>query len=358
MATETFSQTSKRYLYVDSGDFNDSFDTDDQLPASYSIRLLDPIHNAHGVSLLSMIMPNELRNISWENNSFTLVRWKSQTGPIDYLTRSIYPGQYTVDKLLLAVNAEIYNAWGTFRYPDLSIAEHPTITGANLVTFGMTIDTRSPNLDNAYDRYAIILPQSSYAFKNSIWYRLGFKHSQILSETNGQYSISQLDEYYTKRPDLVILDTATTPDIRKYALHQGTEIFDNMFVHLDLIAGHIMRTQPMFQNHAGGLAVSDTSRTDLLAVVPLNGNVGAAVSWTRPTDNHMQMPINGRKPVDNLTLTFTDDRNQPFSRRQFPGFSLVIEFTVVEHIDKLGEMVAQANQRSAFLSRHMPMQLT
>ena len=379
MASEA-ATTSKRYLYIDSGDFSTTH-TGSYNPtsgATYEVQLSDPIHHVHSVSLLSFTLPHEIPNVDSYNDTVTMVLWSSAHNTKMWsIDLTVAHGIYTLDKLVTALNDAIVTgmeyvatspdfslaAGGNYTRPqfqfatsdtmtDAEVAEMSVVTGANgLLTYQSTY---------IVDRVAFVAMGSTdtHGFKHSVWHRLGFTEPQVPSVPSDATPLTMNVLYNGSWIKPLLLQNLQTPaSIPPRAVHFGTESFDNLFVSCDIVSGQTYRTLHNANSKFGGNAVAQTTRSDVIGIIPVSAQLGGLLSWTRPTDNYMRIGISGRKPVDSLRISITSDRGTPFTRANFPGFSAILEFTVIEHVDKINAQVHQANQRAAFLSRHMPMQL-
>lgn len=383
MASEAAS-TSKRYLYIDSGDFSTTH-TGSYNPtngATYEVQLSDPIHHVHSVSLLSFTLPHEIPNVDGFNDTVTMVLWSSSyNSKLWSIDLTLPHGLYTLDNLVTALNAAIVTGMenvatspdfnlapgGSYTRPLFQFAASDTVTDAEVTE--MTVVTGANGLltyDNGdgtpytVDRVAFVAMGSTdtQGFKHSVWHRLGFTEPQVPSIPYDATPITLNLMYNNSWTKPLLFENLQTPgSIPPRAVHFGTESFDNLFVSCDLVSGQTYRTLHNANSKFGGNAVAQTTRSDIIGIIPVSVALGGLLSWTRPTDNYMRIGISGRKPVDSLRISVTSDRGTPLSRSIFPGFSAILEFTVIEHVDKINAQVHQANQRAAFLSRHMPMQL-
>lgn len=392
MASEA-AATSKRYLYIDSGDFSTShtngvsnqFDTG----SVYDVHLSDPIHHVHSVSLLSFTMPHELYNVDKFNNLLTMVLWSSNvSSKVWSIDVRVAEGMYTLDKLITALNDAIVvsmeyvatspdfglGANGDYTRPTFQFVASSTATDAEVAQMAVTTGTYNGTglltySGNTVNRVAFVATDHTdrHGFKHTIWHRLGFVETQIPAVSSEDLTPVVMNTLYVNSgswllpmlvENLQIPGPTQTPAVpAPYAAHLGTESFDNVMISCDLVSGQTYRTIHNAGSSFGGNAVAQTTRTDVIGIIPMSATLGGFLSWTRPTDNFMRIGLSGRKPVDSLRISITSDRGTPFPRATFPGFSAILEFTVIEQVDKINAQVHQANQRAAFLSRHMPMQL-
>jgi len=340
--------------------------------AVYEVQLSDPIHHVHSVSLLSFTLPNELYNVDKFNDRVTMILWSS-TYDVKVWSNTIQltHGIYTLDNMVTALNEFVSNVInstasefglpsGDYTKPLFGFTPSEFMTDAEVaeITVATGTDGLLSYVGNNVDRVAFVMSSDTdqHSFKHSIWHRLGFVELQV-PRVSADVTPSTLNTLYLNsavRGTIVNLDYTAT-SIK--AMHLGTESFDNLFVACDVVSGQTYRTLHNANSNFGGNAVANTTRSDLIGIIPVSAPLGGLLTWTRPTDNYMRIGLSGRKPVDNLRISITSDRGTPFARANFPGFSAVIEFTVIEHVDKINAQVHQANQRAAFLSRHMPMQL-
>lgn len=384
MASEA-SATSKRYLYIDSGDFSTSHtDGSSNLSdtgAVYEVQLTDPIHHVHSVSLLSLTLPYELYNVDNFNNTVTMALWASAAstnGTVYTVDLTIPRGMYTLDNLITALNDAIVEgmewfathlaepAGGNYTRATFQTSASVTMTDTNVTE--MTVTQVAGGLlavtvgatSYSVDRVAFVTSgyTDRHSFKNSIWHRLGFVEHQIPHIPPNVTVLTMNTLYVGTHINPLLMESLASPSqTPPRAVHLGTESFDNLFVSCDLVSGQTYRTLHNTNSNFGGNMVAQTTRTDIIGIIPVSAALGGLLTWTRPTDNYMRIGISGRKPVDSLRISLTTDRGTPFSRAEFPGFSAVLEFTVIEHVDKINAQVHQANQRASFLSRHMPMQM-
>lgn len=371
MATET-SSTSKKFLYVDSADYSAPSGTNvSTMESVFDIRLTDPIHDVTSVSLVSYTLPNELYNVTQYNQRAYVAAWTgSMISPADVFEMTIPIGFYTLDKLVEAVNTQLtaltFINDSTKLRPTLEYVDHTNMTNGKRVKFSVA-NTGVPNSESR-NKFALLCDHHTEPFKYSIWSRLGFTPSQIIQKNNeaGYATIQEID-FTTYNPtgiawvmgdNTVSTPVSTTVSADVYANHGGYESYESIHVHADLSSGSVFRT---LRDPSGGVSTQHqqvlTTRTDLLGVVPITSNLGSMQTWYRPSDSHMTLPTNSRRPIDHIRFTLTNSAGQPFKREWMPGFTLLLEFNVVEHVDAIVEKTRAVAQQRQFLSRHVPMSL-
>lgn len=362
--------TKKRIVHVDSMHFRNDVqthtDTDDA--STMVLHLNETILNAHEVSLLSAQIPNEMYNVRFGKNTFYL--WQYQVTGVPAVASwnateiTITPGLYTMSLLKDAVNAALpvvaaQEVTLTMAY-DTSTSPIATSSRASAVFIPAT--HASTGLTN--DGYAVLVHDGSKNpdYRNSILHRIGVPHSHVIvsnTPTNPDttlltVTIPAIASGSTVQTSIYKMASAATGSgTGKRIKFSGYETYDSLHLHLDIISGNVQRTRKRtpIEHQA------DTTRDNLLAVIPTNANIGSMITYTRPYGAHYTHSISGRQPISRVTLTLTDDNGLKFTASEIPDFKLSLEFTVVEQVPGIVQEVAAMNQQKAFQSRHMPIHL-
>lgn len=416
MAAET-SATSKRYVYVNSGDFGRiTMPTYDSHPSqaantTFDVRLTDPIHDAHSVSMSMFVGANEYFNIDSTNNVIAIMRyqWDGDSGVPgrqvpEILESNIYyisvvPGFYTIERLVDTLNESIRTGMEPPAYPFTNASPDNTdpqrpffryttkgynqyystnegsqtgvytspgmLTGPKYVNFDMTGSVHANDPPDVFNAYAGIWPIGYRNFHDSIWSRLGFTENQLIhQDARGEYLEVLKDSRMLYESNLLMRTLYTSAEhvnpipVGKWAQTLPNESHSAFLIHSDLVSGSVYRSVRETHSH---MAVSThnntqvtTSRDDLLGIIPTNANIGSSITWYRPTDGFMSIPIRGNRPISHFSLSITNIHGVPFKRQNFANFFLVLEFTIVEHVNSIVERTRAAAQQKAFVSRHVP----
>lgn len=411
MAAET-SATSKRYVYVNSMDFarlassSDPFDGPD---TTFEVRLTDPIHDAHSVSMSMFVGANEYFNIDTTNNSLTFMRYRYETNsgpewqfpPIsesNLYTITLIPGFYTIERLVDTINELIRTGMEPPAYPFTNASPdntdpqrpffryttrgyqsyYPTnegaqtgiytspgmLTGPKYVNFDMTGEVHVNDPPDVFNAFAGIWPAGFRDYHNSIWSRLGFTENQLIHQDAGGAYLEVLKSPSNMYNSNLLMrtlhgDSFGNPfPVGKWAQTLPYESHSAFLIRSNLVSGSVYRSVRETPSH---MAVSThdsaqvtTSRDDLLGIIPTNANIGSSITWYRPTDNFMSIPLRGNRPISHFNLSITNVNGLPFKRQNFANFFLVLEFTIVEHVNSIVERTRAAAQQKAFVSRHVP----
>lgn len=280
----------------------------------------------------------------------------------------ITPGMYTLYGLVNEVNARITQTLTSDNFriqlthaaqPNLQINEEDAETSKVKTVRMDTIDGSVNGIPAS--GFVFLAHVGLTPFRNSVLNRLGFTQSQVpvfktMAELES-FPFATIAQYGDMLSNWMVLPRVTGSDdvnlVTKQAKFTGTETYDNVMVQLDLVSGGFQKT---LQSGFGDYHVQ-TRREDILGIVPMNASIGSTVTYTRPSNGYLSQSTNPRMPIDFMKITLTDDNGIPFRHDEHPDFSVVIEFTVVEHVAGINADVKAMNQHKAFLSRHMPMEL-
>jgi hypothetical protein len=376
----------KKYLTVDSAHFRGkTFESADD--PYLNIQLPEPIHHVHEVALQMAVVPNEFFNIRTDNNKLAIGWRRSEYTPsiaeyTQYLVEIQIPiGLYTLDLLVAAINTAVTAA--SFKFPggtnppvfgrvSSSKATDTKVTSFSQTTT-LTITTDNAHMALVHPAYAT--PGGAGSFRNSIAHRLGFTRQDVIvvDQKPTVTGSSQADWYWTNAPSEFNLQTlAGLSDVERVpiiysstnslpnmetakSVLSGTETYDALHVHCDLLSNSTMATG----NIVTGTYPTPITvhRTDILATVPVNANIGSVVRYTRPSEHYFGHAINSHRPITHFKLWLTDDSGIPIRPSEMSDWLAVLEFTIVEHVPDIVRQVQQLNQNKAFQSRHMPMHL-
>jgi hypothetical protein len=393
-SADVTSGVQKKYLTVKSGDFNLNTEADDY--TYLDLEFPEPLQHVHEIALQSATIPNEFFNVRQGQNTLT-IGWITQDVPTtqsNAFTVEVVPGLYTLDNLCTALNTQIQaqadqllwtpgnTANGIqFSRPDSSFATDYEVTQIEQVekkTFTPN-NAAGSNLDGrAY--YALVhvaTPQAPFA--TSLAARLGFTRHDVFvmyesPRTSGtaaagnrlwenrpdSFDLATIDEMVARgntsvfehNTDVVGVDASA--HITK-AMLSGSETYDNLLLHCDLLSNSTLMTTHLDTGHQP--AVATIQRSDVLAVVPNNANIGSNIVFVRPSEHYGGHAINQHRPITKMRLWITDSAGKPFRQYEMPDYVAVLEFTIVEHVPDIMRQVAQLNQNKAYQSRHMPMAL-
>lgn len=366
------SSTQKRYLHIDSSHYRPPTsmlnDVSTLNSGELDVILNEPIVDAHEVSLLSMTVPNEFFNVREGANKLIHVEHVvGQTGatfteievPVGAYTIEVLVRKLTEQLVIQTVGSQVSVRVGLNNEEGVDDVK-PFLAGIDIVKMWVI-----GSASNATQNRVAFLAHPGYEnpfFRNSILHRLGFTQAQVpvLRYKDNIADIRPVLDSLVKNERFMMFNkvgtvvqsdnTVAKNSGPKYASFVGHESYDNLRINLDLVGGGMQTTT----RTAFGV---ETRRNDILAIVPLATNLGSLGTYKRPNKGHMNQTIHSRRPVDRLRITLTDDNGIQFKAQEHPDFSIVLEFTVVEQVPKIGADVKAANQHKAFLSRHMPIQL-
>lgn len=376
----------KKYLTIDSAHFRKSL-TDAWKDPYLSIQLPEPLHHVHEVALQMAVIPNEFFNIREENNRLD-IGWINESDSASGVVQLTIPvGLYTLDLLITAINTQITNAAASFpesKAPVFARVASDKATDTYLTTFSQPVAiTTASNQAYMFVIHPAYTTETASSgggsFRNSIAHRLGFVRDSVLvlHEEPNIYGTMPISTWPGSNPaihnrpphintnelfamayvstKLVIRSfNGNTAYIKTSAL-SGTETYDALYVHCDLLSNSTLST---------GHAITGTyptpvtvHRTDVLATVPVNANIGSTIRYMRPSEHFFGHAINNHRPITHFKIWLTDDSGIPFHTNEMPDWLAVIEFTIVENVPDIVKQVHEINQNKAFQSRHMPMHL-
>lgn len=388
-SADVTSGVQKRYLTVKSADFNLNAKDDDY--AYLDLEFPEPLHHVHEIALQSATIPNEFFNVREGQNTLTF-GWITLDTPAtqsNAFTVEVSPGLYTLDKLCDALNNALALKTDELLHtpvdsvegirlsrPDSVFATDYVVTQITQVEQATGFDG-TPNLNNrAY--YALVhvaTPQAPFA--TSLAARLGFtRHDVFVVYEPPRTAVDGNLRTWVNRPDS--FDLATLDDMilrgttsvfehntdapgfilganTTSSMLSGSESYDNILLHCDLLSNSTLITSHLDTGHQPALAT--IQRSDILAVIPNNANIGSNIVFVRPSEHYGGHAVNQHRPITKMRLWITDAAGKPFKQYEMPDYVAVLEFTIVEHVPDIMRQVAQLNQNKAFQSRHMPMTL-
>lgn len=365
----------KKYLTVDSAHFRKHFTDPASQDPYLTIQLPEPINHVHEMALQMAVIPNEFFNIREDNNRLD-IGWIEKDGTNSQCVQLTIPvGLYTLDLLVGYIND---NLLSTDDFPDgkKPAFARPTslkATDTKLTTFSQTTGTSVPE---TYDAYMFLI-HPAYAtggrngsFRNSIAHRLGFSRnaaytlytapehdSGVWTNMPADLSLEIMQAAYTDPRNSIILSQNVPNDYKsKSSALSGTETYDALHIHCDLLSNSTLTTT---NHNLGGAAPAPATvhRSDILATIPVNANIGSVIRYMRPSEHFFGHAISNHRPITHFKLWLTDDSGIPFRPHEMPDWLSVIEFTVVEHVPDIVKQVHELNQNKAFQSRHAPMHL-
>jgi len=368
----------KKYLTVDSAHFRKNF-TDAAPEDPYlTISLPEPIQHVHEMALQMAVIPNEFFNVREDNNRLD-IGWFELDGTQSRCVQLTIPvGLYTLDLLVDYINNALLVA-GDFpdgKRPAFARTASTKATDTFLTTFSQGTAT---SVATTYDSYMVLI-HPAYAlsggiksFRNSIAHRLGFSRNStcilytapihtgttptdwVWTNIPDNLSLSVLTASY-QNPNYAIILSQNVPDAykTKSSALSGTETYDALHVHCDLLSNSTLTTTNL---NIGHTAPTTVQRSDILATIPVNANIGSIIRYMRPSEHFFGHAISSHRPITHFKLWLTDDSGIPFRPHEMPDWLAVIEFTIVEHVPDIVKQVHELNQNKAFQSRHTPMHL-
>lgn len=371
----------KKYLTVKTADFNLNTRPDDY---NYvDIEFPEPLQHVHEIALQTAVIPNEFFNVRDGQNQLTLAWLNFDTSMTRAITVTVTPGLYTLDKLCIALTDELANRQADLLHPTsvIEITREASSFATNLKVTQLAdtvqVDIAPGNLDADQGYYALVHHATEQCpFGNSIPARLGFTRQDVFTVYTAPLNSGTVagdDSWWINRPDEFTLDklqemrlrptsvfeayttqTAANDNITESML-SGFETYDTVMLHCDLLSNSTMITGHL----ETGVHPAPTTvmRSDVLAVLPNNANIGSSILYVRPSEHFGGHAINQHRPITKMRLWLTDNAGKPFKHYEMADYVAVIEFTIVEHVPDIMRQVAQLNQNKSFQSRHMPMML-
>jgi hypothetical protein len=382
-SADVTSGVQKKYLTVNSADFNVDARPDDY--AHVDIEFPEPLQHVHEIALQTLTVPNEFFNVREGQNTLTLAWCSFDDQYTHAFDITVEPGLYTLDKLCDALTSAADTNYirgrlhhGPILQTDVGI-EFTRTTSLKATNYDVTQirnvfeETQEPN-NRAY--YAIVhvsTPQSPFA--TSIAARLGFTRSDIFTVyekpintgviSNANWTNAPTNFNYATlsamraRGNTSVFEshTSSVPAGEEIttSMLSGTETYDAVLLHCDLLSNSTLITGHL--DNGTHPQPATISRTDVLAVIPNNANIGSSIVFIRPSEHYGGHAINQQRPITKMRLWLTDTANKPFRHYEVPDWVAVLDFTIVEHVPDIMRQVAQLNQNKAFKSRHMPMML-
>lgn len=345
---------SKRYVLINSAHLNTTqllTSDPDAKHGDYRIQLTDPIRDAYEMSLLTFTMPNEIVNVVTGVNDEFYISYRHWDGSTYWFATGGYvvpEGLYTLPRLVEVMNDLVtatpltsVNA-PTVRQP--VFVYQASSNSDQLDYFGLKW-TPAPGLTSPDDTKCAIFPVtiSTEPHRHSIWHRLGLPAWRV--STDHQYSGDLSTIFHVKTDD---------PAAVSYAPTRGYENFDSIQIHVDQAAGSVQTT---VAPPAGISGFSETTRTDLMAQIPINVNIGSLLHWARPESGHMNLPTNPHQAITNLSIRLSDDTGRTFKMTELPHWSMIIEFKLIEHDNRQADELRVQNAQKAYTSRHAPISI-
>jgi hypothetical protein len=385
-SADVTSGVQKKYLTVKSADFNVDLDPDNY--AYLDLEFPEPLQHVHEIALQTATIPNELFNVREGQNTLTLAWCTFDNSESRAFTLTVAPGLYTLDKLCenLTTQATNQNITSSLHHPPANADEgivFNRLESSKAKSYNVTeiknveeqaVTAGDNSLRSYYAIVHVATPQTPFA--TSIAARLGFTRNDVFTvyETprvdgtigvNSQwvnapaiFEFTTLDDMHTRGNTSVFeshTSQTTAGDEKTTSMLSGTETYDAFLLHCDLLSNSTLITGHLDTGiHSQPATIS---RTDVLAVIPNNANIGANVVFVRPSEHYGGHAINQHRPITKMRLWLTDTANKPFRHYEVPDWVAVLEFTIVEHVPDIMRQVAQLNQNKAFQSRHMPMML-
>lgn len=396
-SADVTSAVQKKYLTVKSADFNLNLKDEDY--PYLDVEFPEPLHHVHEIALQSATIPNEFFNVREGQNNLTIAWNTFDNGQSRAFTLTVAPGLYTLDKLCEALNVQATAAAvaGNLRHhpgagnesngiqfsrQTSSFATDYDVTQiTNVYQESGTGQNIAPADNSARTHYCLVHVATPQApFETSIAARLGFtRHDVFLVHEPPRVTggVGTNDSLWTNSPDtfnygelvqmedrgntsvfqtnLLFSDNSdTTAFITTTSMLSGSETYSNILLHCDLLSNSTLVTTHLDTSNQ---SITTIQRSDVLAVIPNNANIGASIVFVRPSEHYGGHAVNQHRPITKLRLWLTDAAGKPFKQFEMSDYTVVLEFTVVEHVPDIMRQVAQLNQNKAFQSRHMPMML-
>lgn len=385
-SADVTSGVQKKYLTVKSADFNVDTDPDDY--AYLDLEFPEPLQHVHEIALQTATIPNEIFNVREGQNMLTLAWNTFDNTESRAFTLTVAPGLYTLDKLCntLTILASHQNITSSLHHPPQNQNEgivFNRLQSSKATNYDVTeiknveetpVIQGDPHNRAYYSIVHVATPQSPFA--TSIAARLGFTRNDVFTvyesprvtgtigvdsqwvNAPANFDFTTLEEMHTRGNTSVFEshtnDTAEGEE-KTTSMMSGTETYDAVLLHCDLLSNSTLITGHLDTGiHSQPATIS---RTDVLAVIPNNANIGSNIIFIRPSEHYGGHAINQHRPITKMRLWLTDTANKPFRHYEVPDWVATLEFTIVEHVPDIMRQVAQLNQNKAFQSRHMPMML-
>ena len=388
-SADVTSAVQKKYLTVKSADFNLNLKDEDY--PYLDVDFPEPLHHVHEIALQSATIPNEFFNVREGQNDLTIAWTTFDHSQSRAFTLTVAPGLYTLDKLCDALNVQATAAavannlrWHPgigsesdgiqFSRPTSSIASNYSVTQITNIYQKTGITAGDQGAQTYYCLVHVATPQAP--FETSIAARLGFTRHDVFiihespqvtgtvatndsewTNSPAEFNFTELDEMYTRGNTSVFrthLNIDTNGAQTTTSMLSGSETYSNILLHCDLLSNSTLVTSHLDTRNQ---SITTIQRSDVLAVIPNNANIGASIVFVRPSEHYGGHAVNQHRPITKMRLWLTDPAGKPFKQYEMPDYVAVLEFTVVEHVPDIMRQVAQLNQNKAFQSRHMPMML-
>lgn len=377
-SADVTSGVQKKYLTVKSADFNVDTRANDYV--YLDVEFPEPLQHVHELALQSAIIPNEFFNVREGQNTLTLA-WMNKTGTRSRaITVTIVPGLYTLDKLATAVQEKFAGSTETLNGVNSVIqvvrqgSDYATNYDITKLTSAQLVGTGGNAANQGY--YVLVhVATEQNPFHTSIAARLGFTRAGVITtyETpinSGNAGSTRWDNApavfnLTTLFEMLLQETSVFEELTDqlvetdsnitYSMLSGSEVYETILLHCDLLSNSTLVT-----GHASTgahPAPTTVNRSDILAVIPNNANIGASTVFVRPSEHYGGHAINQHRPITKMRLWLSDSGGKPFRHYELADWTAVLEFTIVEHVPDIMRQVAQLNQNKSFQSRHMPMAL-
>ena len=392
-SADVTSAVQKKYLTVKSADFN--LTSKDEDYPYLDLEFPEPLHHVHEIALQSATIPNEFFNVREGQNNLTIAWNTFDNGQSRAFTLTVAPGLYTLDKLCDALNIQAVAAavaghlrWDPGQAVGIQFSRQTSLFATDYKVTQITNVYQKLQIavgdNSARTHYCLVHVATPQApFETSIAARLGFTRHDVFivhesprvtgtvdgspdsnwvnapsefnftelseMEARGNTSVFQTSLAFNTNPV-----TSNAAFITSKSMLSGSETYSNILLHCDLLSNSTLVTTHLDTSNQPNTTIQ---RSDVLAVIPNNANIGANIVFVRPSEHYGGHAVNQHRPITKLRLWLSDAAGKPFKQFEMPDYIAVLEFTVVEHVPDIMRQVAQLNQNKAFQSRHMPMML-
>lgn len=340
-----------RYVTVDSRHRRMHEDT-----SEISVELSNPIQNAVSVSCISFSTPNEIYNITKQNNTFILQPFSITAGSphaqnIDSEKTYTLPlGLYTLIQIVALMNEAI----------EASPIEYYTV-GFELLASNKT--SVSVSCTGTQKKFICLYHKNEISFYSSLFHRLGFARNQIASGNVNMIreegsSVNLVKHQQDDYKEFTLQDVNTFNIFNIMSCNDNEILYGNfigfesatsfMKLKCDLI--HDMTTSVLNDDKS----IVSTKSDNTMQHININVNIFSYIHYNASPADAIKHNLSNQT-IRRFKLTLTDDNDNVFQLNHFKDFSAIICFEIEEEqsILDINRDVLLTNQRMGYKSRHM-----
>ena len=315
------------------------------------VNLNNPILNATSVRVADFSVPNEMYNVRFGENTFTLMLYTlSGVNSMVKQTYTIQPGLYTIGELVSACNEQI--------------------TGTPIATLTVTFELLANNKvsvqaisTGTQQRRLIMYVNGTYTFHNCIFHRLGFNRNQVFLSSNRLAASDFKNNSFTLWNGVDgtingVTETAWTSDNRNPLIwrtntpgetHVGNNIGFEAY-------SHLLLKSDLVSNDFQSIHMNEEGHT-----LTTNENILQKINTTVSHYNFLHLDSNSGsvlvhqlsgKPIHRFMIELTDDVGKGFGTHESKEFNVILRFDTVDPDTRASEQNALENQKRLFAALH------